>query len=58
MPLSVEKEMMLSHTSCSAMVTNNRQQIVSGDLGWTLFSQKRLHVEALQWKGYVAANLE
>lgn len=40
------------------MVTNDRQQIVSGDLGWTLFGQERSHVEALQWEGDVAADLE
>lgn len=40
------------------MVANDGQQIISGDLGWALFSQERLHVKALQWEGYVAANLE
>lgn len=40
------------------MVTNDRQQIVCGDLRWALFSQERLHVEALQREGHVAADLE
>lgn len=40
------------------MMTNDWQQIVGGDLGWAVFSQERSHVEALQWEGYVAANLE
>lgn len=53
-----ERETRLSHTSCGAVVANDRQQIISGDLGWTLFSQERLHVKALQWEGYMAANLE
>lgn len=53
-----EKNGWLSHTSCGAMVANDGQQIISGDLGWTLFSQERLHVKALQWEGYMAANLE
>lgn len=35
---------MRSRTSCGAVVTDDWQQIVSGDLGWTVFSQERLHV--------------
>lgn len=48
----------LARTSCSAVVTNDRQQIICGDLRRALFSQERLHVEALQWEGHVAADLE
>lgn len=48
----------LARTSCSAVVANDRQQIVCGDLGRALFSQERLHVEALQREGHVAADLE
>lgn len=51
-------EIKWSHTSCSAVMTNDWQQIIGGDLGWTLFSQERSHVQALQWEGYVAADLE
>lgn len=40
------------------MVANDWQQVIGGDLGRTLFSQERSHVQALQWEGYVAANLE
>lgn len=51
-------EIKWSHTSCRAVMTNDWQQIIGGDLGWTLFSQERSHVQALQWEGYVAADLE
>lgn len=40
------------------MVTNDWQQIISGDLGRTLFSQERSHVQAFQREWYMAANLE
>lgn len=52
------REIKLSRTSRSAMVTNDWQQVVSGDLGRTLFSQEGSHVKALQREGYVAADLE
>lgn len=50
--------MRLDRTSCRAVVTDDGQQVVSGDLGRTLFGQERLHVEALQREGDVAADLE
>lgn len=40
------------------MVANDWQQVVSGDLWWTLFSQERSHVQALQREGHMAAYLE
>lgn len=52
------QEMMVSHTSCSAMVTNDWQQVVSGDLRRTVLGQERLHVQTLQREGNVAADLE
>lgn len=56
--LLVREKCHLARTSCSAVVTNDRQQVVCGDLGRALFGQERLHVEALQGEGHVAADLE
>lgn len=58
MDFSYLRETKLCRTSCGAMVANDWQQIVSGDLRRALFGQEGLHVEALQGEGHVATDLE
>lgn len=53
-----QPEVEQSRTSCGAVVANDWEQVVGGDLGWALFGQEGLHVEALQWEGHVATDLE
>lgn len=45
-------------TSCGAVVANDREQVVGGDLRRALLGQEGLHVQALQREGHVAADLE
>ena len=45
-------------TACGAMVTDDGQQVVSGDLGEAILGQERLEVESLQWEGHVTVDLE
>lgn len=52
------EETLLSRTSCCAVVADDRQQIIRGDLRRALLRQERLHVEALQREGHVVADLE
>lgn len=40
------------------MVTNDRQQVIRGDLRRAVFGQEGLHVEALQREGDMAADLK
>lgn len=45
-------------TACCAVVTDDRQEIVGGDLGDTLLGQERSQIQPFQGEGDVAVDLE
>lgn len=44
-------------TAGSAMVTDDRQQVIVGGLGSAVFGEERLQVQTLQWEGDMGAYL-
>lgn len=45
-------------TACCAMVTNDREKVIGGDLRSALLGQERAEVESLKGEGDMAADFE
>lgn len=45
-------------TACRAMVADDREKVIGGDLGRALLGEEGAQVKALEGEGHVAADLE